>query len=59
METTTLGTGQLIGTRHTQKTILGIGGSATNDAGNGMASALGFHFLDKDEKILLPTGANS
>ncbi len=61
METTTLGTGQLIADaidKGAKEIILGIGGSATNDAGMGMASALGFHFLDKDEKILLPTGAN-
>lgn len=28
--------------------LLGIGGSATNDAGTGMLSALGYRFLDKD-----------
>ena len=50
MVTTTYGTGQLIkealdlGSR---KLIIGIGGSATNDGGVGMAQALGVHFLNK------------
>ncbi|MEN8156900.1 MAG: glycerate kinase [Bacteroidota bacterium] len=47
--TTTFGTGQLI--RHAldsgcSKILLGIGGSATNDGGMGMARALGVEFLD-------------
>lgn len=48
-ETTSYGTGELIadalekGCTHI---ILGIGGSATNDAGTGMLQALGFRFLD-------------
>ena len=61
METTTLGTGQLIADaieKGAKEIILGIGGSATNEAGMGMASALGFRFLDKEGKTLLPTGAN-
>ncbi|WP_245976032.1 glycerate kinase [Paenibacillus prosopidis] len=51
MLTTTYGTGQLIkealelGCR---KLIIGIGGSATNDGGVGMAQALGARFLNKD-----------
>jgi len=53
METTTYGVGELIrdaisrGCRHF---IVGIGGSATNDGGAGMLSALGFEFLDKNGK---------
>ena len=53
MYTTTFGTGQLIihaidkGAQHI---ILGIGGSATNDCGIGMATALGYQFLDKNHK---------
>jgi glycerate kinase len=49
METTTYGVGELIkdaishGCRHF---IMGIGGSATNDGGAGMLSALGYRFLD-------------
>ncbi len=47
--TTTFGTGQLIGHALDQgckKILLGIGGSATNDGGMGMARALGVKFLD-------------
>ncbi len=49
----TFGTGQLIADaigRGVQKIILGIGGSATNDGGSGMAEALGFQFLDQKGK---------
>ena len=55
MRTTTYGTGELIrdalekGCTHF---IIGIGGSATNDAGIGMLQALGFRFLDADGNIL-------
>lgn len=48
--TTTYGTGELIRAgllRGCRKFIIGIGGSATNDGGMGMAQALGVHFLDK------------
>ena len=37
--------------------ILGIGGSATNDAGAGMAQALGVRLLDTDGAALPPGGA--
>ena len=37
--------------------ILGIGGSATNDAGAGMAQALGVRLLDADGAELQPGGA--
>ena len=47
--TTTYGTGQLmldaVG-RGCKRIIVGIGGSATNDGGAGMAAALGFRFLN-------------
>jgi glycerate 2-kinase len=49
--TTTFGTGELIKDCIEQgitDIILGIGGSATNDGGTGMAAALGYKFLDKD-----------
>lgn len=49
--TTTYGTGQLIKAaldRGCRKMIIGIGGSATNDAGAGMVQALGAKLLDKD-----------
>jgi glycerate 2-kinase len=48
--TSTFGTGELIADalkRGCRKVILGIGGSATNDGGMGMAAALGVKFLDK------------
>lgn len=47
--TTTYGTGELIRNaldRGCRKIIIGIGGSATNDGGQGMAKALGAEFLD-------------
>ncbi|PIY49280.1 MAG: glycerate kinase [Armatimonadetes bacterium CG_4_10_14_3_um_filter_66_18] len=49
--TTTRGTGELIVAaldRGCRKFIVGIGGSATNDCGQGMAKALGVRFLDAD-----------
>lgn len=49
--TTTYGTGQLIKAaldHGCKEFIIGIGGSATNDGGVGMAQALGVRFLDKD-----------
>ena len=55
MKTTTFGTGELIKDALNQgctRFVIGIGGSATNDAGTGMLQALGFHFLDKDGKKL-------
>lgn len=36
-----------------------LGGSATNDAGMGMLSALGFRFIDNKGNILLPNGENT
>jgi len=54
-KTTTYGTGELIAAAldaGAQKIIIGIGGSATNDAGVGMAQALGAEILDeKGEQI--------
>lgn len=50
MLTTTFGTGELIRNaleRGCRNFIIGLGGSATNDAGIGMLQALGFRFLDK------------
>ncbi|MFD2587648.1 glycerate kinase [Croceitalea marina] len=61
MHTTTIGTGELIVdalNNGVKEIILGIGGSATNDGGIGMASALGYDFLDSDGNILKPIGSN-
>lgn len=51
LETTTYGVGELIKDaihRGCRRFIVGIGGSATNDGGTGMLTALGYEFLDKD-----------
>lgn len=48
--TTTYGTGEMIKDalmRGCRNFLIGIGGSATNDAGTGMLKALGFRFYDK------------
>lgn len=48
---TTYGTGQLIKAaldKGCKQIYIGIGGSATNDGGIGMAQALGAHFLDQN-----------
>ena len=58
--TTTYGTGELILAalaKGCRKLIIGIGGSATNDGGAGMAQALGARFLDARGKELAPGGA--
>lgn len=57
----TFGTGELIAHAQTQgveRIVLGIGGSATNDAGTGMAAALGWRFLDKSGQAVRPCGGN-
>ncbi len=57
--TTTYGVGELIkhAINNGAKTIiLGLGGSATNDAGVGMAAALGATFYNKDQKSFIPVG---
>ena len=54
-ETTTYGTGELIREaldRGCLHFVVGIGGSATNDAGLGMLQALGFRFLDHGRQEL-------
>jgi glycerate 2-kinase len=56
--TTTYGTGELIADalyKGVTKIVLGIGGSATNDGGVGMASALGFTFLN-NKNFFNPVG---
>jgi len=58
---TTYGTGQLIADaikKGADEIILGIGGSATNDCGIGMATALGYQFLDENGIQVQPIGAN-
>lgn len=51
LNTTTRGTGELIRDALDQgcrEFLIGIGGSATNDAGVGLAQALGYSFLDRN-----------
>ena len=53
--TSTRGTGELIlaaAASGAHRIIIGIGGSATNDGGAGMARALGYRFLDRDSRDL-------
>lgn len=59
--TTSYGTGELISDairRKVRTIIIGLGGSSTNDAGIGMASALGYTFYDAMGDPLKPTGEN-
>ena len=59
LRTTTYGTGQLIHAAlevGCRRFIIGIGGSATNDGGAGMAEALGIGLLDKEGKQILRGG---
>jgi len=61
MRSSSYGTGLMI--KHaiqqgSKKILLGIGGSATNDAGMGMASALGYQFRDEKNMSLDPCGEN-
>lgn len=61
MKTSSYGTGLLILDaikKGAKEIYLGIGGSATNDGGTGMADALGFMFLDKNGDPLEPNGEN-
>ena len=59
--TTTLGTGEILKEaleRGYRRVIVGLGGSATNDGGAGMATALGARFLDAGGNAL-PTGGGA
>lgn len=58
--TSTYGTGQLIShaiKKGCKEFIIGLGGSATNDAGAGILSALGFIFRSREGTPFVPTGA--
>ena len=58
--TTTLGTGEVLKEaldKGFTRVIVGLGGSATNDGGAGMAAALGVKFLDAEGRQLPPGGA--
>ncbi|MBL0357065.1 MAG: glycerate kinase [Chitinophagaceae bacterium] len=61
LKTSTYGTGLLIKAaieNGAAKIILGLGGSATNDAGMGILAALGFRFIDESDETLFPSGEN-
>jgi len=61
MYTSSFGTGELINDaiKKGATTInLYVGGSATNDCGIGIASALGFKFYDSSNNLLSPVGKN-
>jgi len=56
---TTFGVGELINhavLNGAERILLGLGGSATNDCGAGMAAALGFAFYGKNGKSFVPVG---
>ncbi len=58
-QTTSYGTGELIKAaldKGAKRLVVGLGGSATCDGGIGMASALGFRFLDKSGVEVTPIG---
>lgn len=62
MRTSTFGTGSVI--RHAlehqpTEMLMGIGGSATNDAGCGIAQALGVRFFDADGQVMPHTMTGS
>ena len=59
LKTTTYGTGELMidaVNRGAENLIIGIGGSATNDGGSGMAQALGIRFLNSRGREILQPG---
>jgi len=56
MVTSTVGVGEMIRDaiqKGARRFLIGIGGSATNDGGIGMLSALGYKFLDKNGELLV------
>jgi glycerate 2-kinase len=58
--TSTRGTGELLleaATSGVGRVIVGIGGSATNDGGTGMARTIGFRFIDREGNDLPEGGA--
>ncbi len=60
-KTTTFGVGQLMidaKNKGIEKIIMCLGGSATNDGGAGMLSALGVKFINKNNEEFVPVGGN-
>lgn len=59
LNASTYGVGQLMldaATKGARKIIVGLGGSATNDAGCGAACAAGIRFYNKNNDCFIPTG---
>jgi glycerate 2-kinase len=58
----TYGTGEMLAHAlrcgRADRVVIGLGGSATNDGGMGLAAALGFRFLDGPGLVLEPIPAN-
>ena len=64
LQATSFGTGQMLlaaAQHRPDRILIGIGGSATNDGGAGMAQALGHRFFGPDNSLLsdLPTGLST
>lgn len=58
-QATTYGVGQLVQAAicgGAKRLVVGLGGSATNDGGVGMAAALGVRFFRADGELYIPTG---
>ncbi len=60
MTATSFGTGEMIraAAHDAMRIVVGIGGSATNDGGMGLLSALGVQFFDEDDNLLRGCGAD-
>lgn len=61
LHASTYGVGELLADakrRGAKRFLLGLGGSATNDCGIGMAAALGWRFLDRHGRDLPPLAQN-
>ncbi len=61
LRASTRGTGEMIrhaAARGAKQILVGLGGSATNDAGAGLAAALGWEFLTSDGEPIEPIPAN-
>ncbi len=55
LRTTSFGTGQMLreaARRGVKEIIIGLGGSATNDGGFGLARALGYQFFAEDNEVI-------
>lgn len=61
MDSSTFGSGLMVAdalSRGCRRIIIGLGGSATNDCGTGLLSALGWRFTDASHEVLRGCGGN-